>query len=588
MSKNRTTPHLGECLSQARRATRLGVASVLALGLSGAVICGPVPAVAEEAAEQPPVIVEAPASDEALPVEEGSAAAEEQGGLAGGDVPAGEGTEVPAGPETPAGEDAGAPADGAAGEGGPADGTEGVTDVPAADDAPAEGDSLEEVSADQAPMTEGTEAAETDQAFDAPAADEPASPQQDATLGDPPLTEVNAAADISASLEDFLTPQQIAEAQAALEQRAWGISAFSTQVSFADLLVYAAQYLGMPYVWGGADPAQGGFDCSGFVSWVYSNVAGVSIRSTAESMYYSYCTPISKEEAQPGDLVFFMGTYGSPDEITHVGIYLGDGKMIHAGTSGISYAKVDWLSLADGSGPAPQLYARVDGVDIQDTDYHRFYDVPSAEWYVTEGYLDFVVDNGIMQGSTSADGTSDGMFHPSDMVTRGQIATILYRVANPYSTDTTNPEHYALENGFLDSPVDPVSGEPVGWYYNAAIKWCHENGIITGYKSGPDAGCFLPDNPVTREDLATMVWRFANVMGVDVSGADPSAFYATTDFDTVQDHAVDALIWCADQGIVNGHSHEDGTLTIEPQQGAKRCEVAKVVTVLVRDVIWWQ
>ena len=209
-------------------------------------------------------------------------------------MPAGEGTEVPAGPEAPAGEDAGAPVDGAAGEGGPADGAEGVTDAPAADDALAVGDSLEEVSADQALMTEGTEAAGTDQALDAPAADEPASPRQDATLGDPPLTEVNAAADISASLEDFLTPQQIAEAQAALEQRAWGISAFSTQVSFADLLVYAAQYLGMPYVWGGADPAQGGFDCSGFVSWVYSNVAGVSIRSTAESMYYSYCTPISQ------------------------------------------------------------------------------------------------------------------------------------------------------------------------------------------------------------------------------------------------------------------------------------------------------
>ena len=97
----------------------------------------------------------------------------------------------------------------------------------------------------------------------------------------------------------------------------------------AQLIAKAEQYLGTPYVWGGYSPS--GFDCSGFVSYVVNNCgAGFSFgRLTAES-WRRQCSIISASQARPGDLIFFQGTYNTSGA-SHVGIYLGDGKMIHCG-----------------------------------------------------------------------------------------------------------------------------------------------------------------------------------------------------------------------------------------------------------------
>ncbi|MCD8366015.1 MAG: NlpC/P60 family protein [Clostridiales bacterium] len=96
------------------------------------------------------------------------------------------------------------------------------------------------------------------------------------------------------------------------------------------LIQKAYQYLGVPYVWGGDSPS--GFDCSGFVSYCINNCgAGWNIGRCDCNSLLSICTRISASEAQPGDLVFFQGTY-STSGASHVGIYLGDGKMIHAGS----------------------------------------------------------------------------------------------------------------------------------------------------------------------------------------------------------------------------------------------------------------
>lgn len=106
---------------------------------------------------------------------------------------------------------------------------------------------------------------------------------------------------------------------------------------FAAMMEEAEKYLGYPYVWGGYNPNTS-FDCSGFVSWVVNNCGlGYDIgRLDAGGLYY-LCTPVSEAEARPGDLVFFEHTFEGP-WITHVGIYVGDGWMIHAG-SPISYIK---------------------------------------------------------------------------------------------------------------------------------------------------------------------------------------------------------------------------------------------------------
>ena len=104
--------------------------------------------------------------------------------------------------------------------------------------------------------------------------------------------------------------------------------------TFSKVKAEAEKFLGYPYVWGGSSP-ETSFDCSGFVSWVY-NHSGWSIgRCTAQGLY-NICTPVTEDEVQPGDLVFFKGTYATYG-VSHVGIYMGNGEMLHCGDP-ISYA----------------------------------------------------------------------------------------------------------------------------------------------------------------------------------------------------------------------------------------------------------
>ncbi len=108
---------------------------------------------------------------------------------------------------------------------------------------------------------------------------------------------------------------------------------------FARMIQEAEKYLGRAYVWGGASP-ETGFDCSGFVSWVINNSGnGWDVgRQTAEGLRGS-CAAVSPSEAKPGDLIFFQGTYNTSGA-SHVGIYAGNGMMIHAGNP-IKYSNIN-------------------------------------------------------------------------------------------------------------------------------------------------------------------------------------------------------------------------------------------------------
>ena len=107
---------------------------------------------------------------------------------------------------------------------------------------------------------------------------------------------------------------------------------------YAALITEAQKHLGKPYVFGASGPNS--FDCSGFVSYVLnqSGVASVG-RSTAQGLF-NMSTPVSRENAQPGDLIFFTGTYSAGTPVTHVGIYIGNGQMIHAGDP-VQYANIN-------------------------------------------------------------------------------------------------------------------------------------------------------------------------------------------------------------------------------------------------------
>lgn len=109
---------------------------------------------------------------------------------------------------------------------------------------------------------------------------------------------------------------------------------------FARLIEEAEQYIGYPYVWGGSSPDTS-FDCSGFISYVFTNSGVYDTGRLGATGLHGICRQITPEEARPGDLIFFEGTLGEGvdgnDGITHVGLYVGDGMMLHCGNP-ISYA----------------------------------------------------------------------------------------------------------------------------------------------------------------------------------------------------------------------------------------------------------
>lgn len=108
--------------------------------------------------------------------------------------------------------------------------------------------------------------------------------------------------------------------------------------TFAKLMQEATKYIGFPYQWGGSTP-ETSFDCSGFVCWVYTQSGVHNLPRTTAQQIYNQCTPVSKDEVKPGDLVFFTGTYQSSNPVTHIGIYVGDNQMLHCGDP-IGYANL--------------------------------------------------------------------------------------------------------------------------------------------------------------------------------------------------------------------------------------------------------
>lgn len=187
----------------------------------------------------------------------------------------------------------------------------------------------------------------------------------------------------------------------------------------------------------------------------------------------------------------------------------------------------------------------------------RFPDTPADSWYVKGGYIDYVVDNGLMSGYSA-----DGMFGPDDGISREQVVTILYRYAK----------------GSASSSTSHFSDVETGQWYTAAVEWAYENGISTGYFATSKFGV---GDPITREDFATMLYRFAQRCGKGSGSADISGFY---DSDQVSEYAVDAMEWANAAGILTGDT-TTGVALLNPQVPTTRAQAAKMITVLSRDVL---
>lgn len=222
--------------------------------------------------------------------------------------------------------------------------------------------------------------------------------------------------------------------------------------------------------------------------------------------------------------------------------------------------KLDKLTVIDGSGktvstvkksdtvytftmPASAVKVGVSYVKATETPSKtKFNDVSANDWFASA--VDYVTGKGMMNG------TADNTFSPKANTTRGMVVTVLYRLENQPSTSAA-------------SFTDVASGA----YYANAVAWANANGIVSGYGSGK----FGPNDKVTREQLAAILYRYAQYKKYDVSGAKSLDGY--TDAQSVSSYAVPALQWANAAGIVTGKSGSK----LDPKGNATRAEVAAML-----------
>lgn len=174
-----------------------------------------------------------------------------------------------------------------------------------------------------------------------------------------------------------------------------------------------------------------------------------------------------------------------------------------------------------------------------------FSDLDNTQWY-HEG-VDYVLNNELMLG------VGGSLFEPDGTVTRAQLAMVLYRVAGkPDVKNTANPFKDVTE----------------GVWYADAVKWAAEAGVVKGISADE----FAPEVPVTRQEIATMLYRFAKAEAVaeDKLAAFPDAA-------SVADWAKDAMNWAVATGLINGVKAADGTVTLDAQSGATRAQIATLL-----------
>lgn len=173
-----------------------------------------------------------------------------------------------------------------------------------------------------------------------------------------------------------------------------------------------------------------------------------------------------------------------------------------------------------------------------------FYDVRRNDWF--SGAVKYVFDNGLFKG------TSETQFSPQTTMTRAMFITVLSRLA------------YADADGY-EPCFDDVDSTI---YYAAPIYWAHANGIISW--AGDES--FMPDKPITREEMVMSMYNLSVLKGLDVTSYDKSFAESISDIDMANESAVEPLFWSYANGIISGYG--DGS--IKPAKTATRAEVAQV------------
>ena len=183
--------------------------------------------------------------------------------------------------------------------------------------------------------------------------------------------------------------------------------------------------------------------------------------------------------------------------------------------------------------------------------YRGFVDVPADSWYVESGVFDYALDHGLMKGYS--DGSN--RFGPDDSITRAMAVTVLWRMAGEPACEAAD---------FDDADYSEDS------WYKDAVRWARASEVVKGYEG---TNFFGPNDPVTREQLAVMVARFASTISHIDTLSTGAALAAKPDASSVSDWAYDAVAWSVDQGILGGAS------IIDPQGTATRCQGCKMLSI---------
>lgn len=180
-----------------------------------------------------------------------------------------------------------------------------------------------------------------------------------------------------------------------------------------------------------------------------------------------------------------------------------------------------------------------------------FIDVANGAWYADA--VKYVYENDIMNG------TDDNSFSPEMTTTRGMIVTMLHRLEN---------EPAATASDFDDIAAD-------AWYADA-VAWAAENGVVNGISQTS----FGPDSPITREQMAAILYRYAQLKGYDVSVGEDTNIQSYADADQISEYAIPAMQWACGSGLITGNT----ATTLNPKGNATRAEVAAILMRFCEDV----
>ena len=178
-----------------------------------------------------------------------------------------------------------------------------------------------------------------------------------------------------------------------------------------------------------------------------------------------------------------------------------------------------------------------------------FSDVKTSDWFYDD--VRYVCENGLMNG------TGSGTFSPKATTTRGMIVTILHRLSGEPAV----------------SGACPFGDVAAGKYYEKAITWAAENKIVSGYTDGT----FGPDNAITREQLAAILYRYATFCGYAVTASAEISRFA--DAGTVGSYALTAMKWASAEGLINGSGSK-----LDPKGSATRAQVAAILARFCKNI----